>query len=50
MPTETTVVNAGYGTDQLLESLLDSPNSIPLTSDTTDNLKSQFNMWKGRLA
>lgn len=50
MPTETTVVNAGYGTDQLLESLLDSPNSIPLTSDTTNNLKSQFNMWKGRLA
>lgn len=50
MPTETTVVNAGYGTDQLLESLLDRPNSIPLTSDTADDLKSQFNMWKGRLA
>lgn len=49
MPTETTVVNAGYGTDQLLESLLDPPKSIPLPYDTTDNLKSEFNMWKGRL-
>lgn len=50
MPTETTILKAGYGVDQLLESLFNPSNPILSNSDTADNLKSQFNMWKGRLA
>lgn len=50
MPTDTTKLKAGYGTDNLLELLLDSPTPILSTPDSTSNLTSQFNMWKGRLA
>lgn len=49
-PTETTVVKAGYGIDQLLEELLSPLDFVVANPDNIRNLKSQFNLWKGRRA
>ena len=49
MPTDTKILNAGYGTSELLDILLNPPKHQIIASQVTHSFESQFNLWKGRM-